>query len=128
MSNVDVIRYARRLKLPNFKYYMRDEMTDKKPGRLECGVINLDESVGNGTHHCCYWKSGDKKYYFDSFGLVPPPELVTYLKSPIIYNTYQLQQFSDTNCSEYCLYVLSRLNTGHDFSTLILDLIRKFKL
>lgn len=47
MSNVEVIRLARRLNLPNFKYYMRNDMTDKKPEKLECGVINLDDVDGN---------------------------------------------------------------------------------
>jgi hypothetical protein len=41
----------------------------------ECGVIDLDDSRGMGTHWCCWFKRGREKYYFDSYGLQPPNEL-----------------------------------------------------
>jgi len=44
--------------------------------KQECGVVNLNTSKQLGSHHTCYWVSGDKKYYFDSFGVIPPRELV----------------------------------------------------
>ena len=35
-----------------------------------------------------------------------PKELVEYLKPPIIYLTCHIQRFNDTNCGQWCLYVL----------------------
>ena len=79
---------------------MRDELNNKVPNNIECGVVNMDSSKGDGTHNCCYWKNCDEKYYFDSFGLIPPREVITDLKSPIMYSTYQIQQFNNSNFSE----------------------------
>ena len=109
MTNIEILKHANRLQLPNFKYYMRDELGNKAPDIGECGVLNLDDSKGDGSHHTCFWKDGDKKIYFDSFGVQPPIELIEYLKSPILYSTYQIQRFKDTNCSEWCLYILNEL-------------------
>ena len=70
MSNIDVIKHAKRLKLKNFSYRMRDEFKGVVPKDNECGVINLNTSKENGSHHSCWWKNGDDKYYLDSFGVV----------------------------------------------------------
>jgi len=61
MSNYEVISKANKLHLPNFRYFMRDElckaMCSKKQ---ECGVVNLNTSKQPGSHHTCYWVSGEK--------------------------------------------------------------------
>jgi hypothetical protein len=122
MSNFEIIEKAHKLKLPNFKYYMRDEIPKHCTSEKECGIINLDSSKNSGTHHCAYWKNNGNHYYFDSYGLDPPKEMVRYLDWMLI-NTYQIQQFNDSNCSEWCLYVLNELNKGKEFTDIILDII-----
>ena len=34
---------------------------------------------------------GKDKFYFDSYGVQPPGDLITYLKSPIFYNSERVQ-------------------------------------
>jgi hypothetical protein len=54
-------------------------MSDTLPSKineLECGIVNLDISENNGTHWVSYYKNKDICYYFDSFGLDPPIELL----------------------------------------------------
>ena len=87
---------------------MRDELNSKIPDNIECGVVNMDSSKREGTHNCCYQKNGNEKYYFDSFGLIPQREVITYLKFPIMYSTFQIQQFNDSNCSEWSLFALDK--------------------
>ena len=123
MTNIEIIKHSKRLKLPNFKYRMRDELIREKPLMIEMGIVNLDNKEGDGTHHCCWSKDNDNKIYFDAFGVQPPLEIVNYLKSPILYNTFQIQQYNDTNCSEWCLHVLNELNRKRDFISIILDII-----
>ena len=95
MTNFEFISHIERLKIHNFRgYIMRDEVTKLKPLDKECGALNLDNSENEGTHTVCWFKDGNKKYYFDSFGVQPPKELIKYLKSPIMYSTYQIQQFN----------------------------------
>ena len=44
---------------------------DKK----ECGIINLDDMQGPGTHWVCYRNLDSVVEYFDPFGLIMPNEL-----------------------------------------------------
>jgi hypothetical protein len=58
---------------------MKDELP-QKVNKVECGIINLENSSEEGSHWVAYYKNNDKKYYFDSYGNAPPPkELVKYL-------------------------------------------------
>lgn len=123
MTNIDLLKEAKKLKLKNFRgVFMRDEIKNIKPRNQECGILNLNTSNQPGSHWVCWYKDGNKKYYFDSYGLVPPTEIVNYLKQPIIRNTSQLQSFSQSNCGQYCLYVLKRLCNGDEFINIETDL------
>ena len=126
-TNLELEALANKLKLPHFKYYMRDELKNKKLLNKECGILNLDLSKNEGTHHSCWWKNNKEKYYFDSFGIIPPKELIKYLKAnnDLEYSTFQIQQFNDSNCSEWCLYVLNELSKGNNFENIILKIIDK---
>ena len=116
---------AKRLKIKNFRgVFMSDELPDK-PLENECGIINLESSKLQGSHWCCWWKAGNDKYYFDSYGILPPKKIVKYLKSPIVYSTFQLQQFNEDTCGEWCIYMLNKLNKGDDYKNIILKLIDK---
>ena len=134
MTNYELYNEAQKLGLPNFKYFMSNELVEASPGkRKECGIVNLDDSDGVGTHHICYWIDPgrrqliNQKYCFDSFGVAPPTELIDYMKknddTKILYSTYVIQDLKETNCSELCLYVLNELNKGRNYKTIILELV-----
>ena len=40
----------------------------------------------------------EDKFYFDSYGVQPPSELIAYLKSPIFYNSERVQQNGEVFC------------------------------
>ena len=91
LTNFELIDAAKKLNIPNFRgVFMRDALP-KRPRRNECGILNLDDSNGAGTHYCSFLKSGKDKIYFDSYGLHPPTELVKYLSRPGV-----LQQRTNT--------------------------------
>ena len=127
-TNIELMAAAKRLKLKLFKgVFMRNEL--KKSLKNECGILNLDSSKNEGTHWVCWIKNEDEKYYFDSFGIQPPTEIIKYLKSPIMYNTYQIQQYNDSNCGEWCLHVLNEYyNHGKEFIDIVLDIVNNNKL
>jgi hypothetical protein len=125
-TNFDIDEKAKKLKLNNYRgSYMRDEFKKIKPLNQECGILNLDLAKNEGQHWTCWWKNGKEKYYFDSFGIIPPKELINYLKAnnDLEYSTFQIQQFNDANCGEWCLYILSELNKGNDYEDIILKII-----
>ena len=67
-------------------------------------------------------KNYDKKNDFDSFGLILPKEVIRFLKSPIMYSTYQIQQFNNSN-NKWSLFLLDKLNNGNDYIDVILLII-----
>lgn len=101
---------------------MRDLLPPRK-WAIECGIVNLDDNTGNGTHWVAYYFCSNSKIYFDSFGLDPPLELVNYLGSDILIQTFQLQDFNDFICGHLCLYVLQELNKDINFKNIILKLL-----
>ena len=102
---------------------MDDELpAESRTAREECRIVNLQDSDENGSHWVCYFKKGELKYYFDSYGLDPSNEVHNYLKSPIISSTYQIQKMGTTICGQYCLYVLYYLGKGFDFPDILYKL------
>ena len=67
--------------------FLRDTIPTKKTKLNECGILNLDSSSGDGTHWVIWCKKGKETFYFDSYGVQPPSELIAYLMSPIFYNS-----------------------------------------
>ena len=50
---------------------------------------------------------GSNKFYFDSFEVQPPSELIAYLKSPIFYNSERVQQNAEVFCGQLRLFALN---------------------
>lgn len=85
---------------------MRDNLP-VKPWKNECSIVNLDSSVGPGSHWVAFYKKADDITYFDSFGnLQPPIELINYLGHRINYNYIRYQNFNSVNCGHLCLRFL----------------------
>lgn len=87
---------------------MRDALP-KKPRKVECLILNLDDAQSAGTHWTAIAKINHTAWYFDSFGrLLPPHELKNYLgkKVKILYNYKQYQKFNTFICGHLCLEFL----------------------
>src|SRR6266853_5994771 len=128
LSNFDIVRIVKQLKIKNFKgVFMKDEL-NKCIGRNECGIVNLQNSDQHGSHWINYYKKGIVKYYFDSYGLDCPDNLLKYLKptknsSPIICSTFIIQKFGTVICGQLCVFVLYMLDHGHKFLDILLSLM-----
>ena len=128
LSNFDIIKLVKHLKIPNFKGpFMRDELPTT-PGGQECGIVNFNTSSEPGSHWVAYYKKGNERIYFDSFGQVIPTEIQKYLKTkeefekdaPVIQrNTDIVQQPNTEVCGQLCLYVLDNLSKGAKFQEII---------
>ena len=112
LTNHEILKYVKRLQIPNFRgIFMRDKLP-KTIQRNESGIINLDTYNGPGTHWTAYAKNNKNIIYFDSYGDLPPPtEVITYFlsdkkKNKISYNYTKYQTFNTTNCGQLCLKFL----------------------
>ena len=119
LSNRELIEYIKQLKIKHFRgVFMRDDLPKKKRTK-ECGIVNLADSLSDGTHSVCYFNH----YYFDSYGLPPPLEIVEYLGDNLEYNIYQIQK-SGQICGHLCLYFLNRITKGMEFNEIIFSLLK----
>lgn len=86
---------------------MRDKLP-KRCRKIECGVINLDNNAGPGTHWVSYYKCNKNCFYFDSFGdLKPPEEFIKYVGDCVIhYNYKRYQKFNTSICGHLCILFL----------------------
>jgi len=75
---------------------MKDELP-QKINKMECGIINLEDTNQNGSLWVAYYKNNDEKCYFDSYGNAPPPiEVVKYLgPGNLFYNSKRFQNYND---------------------------------
>ncbi len=120
LTNYDLSEYATQLKIPHFRgIFMRDTLP-KRAHKIECGIVNLNTSAEKGSHWVCYYKNGNKRIYFDSFGQVTPLEIQNYLKTKsecgvavIQRNTDIVQPINTSICGHLCLFVLKALTSEH---------------
>ena len=112
LTNHELLKYAKLFKIKNFRgVFMRDTLPKNRFKSIESGIVNLDSNKSQGTHWVCYYGNN----YFDSFGLPPPDEVVKYMKTPIFYNSNEIQDRQSVTCGHLCLYVLKHLSDGKSY-------------
>ena len=116
LSNFDLEGWIDKLGIKHFKtIYSRDALPDKIY-KKECGIINLDDIEGSGTHWVCY-RNLEKNLveYFDPFGLIMPYEIRDYLLTSgkkIIYSQDEIQNRDTVLCGYWCFYYLNERQKG----------------
>ena len=123
LSNLEIIDAAKRLSVNGFRGVFLQDTLPKKAKLNECGILNLDSSSGDGTNLIMWFIKGKDKFYFDSYGVQPPSELIAYLKSPIFYNSKRVQQNGEVFCGHLCLFAFKQLSLGNNFQAVINYLI-----
>jgi hypothetical protein len=111
LTNIQIIDAVNKLKISHFRSVFCKNEPPPNANVNKCGIINLDDSRGMGTHWCCWFKRERDKYYSDSFSLQPSNEIVQYLKTGILYSTDRIQLDGTAICGHLCIYVLNRLIT-----------------
>jgi len=131
LTNFDILKLVKHLKIPNFRgVFCRNELP-YEPKVNESGIMNLSKSSNPGSHWVGYYKHGDERIYFDSYGQVVPKEIQKYLKtddefhnnSPVIQRNTDIVQKPNTQvCGQLCVYVLNGLSKGAKFHEIIKSL------
>jgi hypothetical protein len=94
-------------------------------GTKSIGIVyNLDPHYKSGSHWVANYvdMANHVCYYFDSYGMEPPPQVATFMKwlttqdpkMKLQYNKRKLQN-SNTECGMYCIYVIICLLYGQQF-------------
>lgn len=118
-SNIQLLNWAKQLKIKPFKTIMRNEIKNVKPN--EYVIANIQKSSEEGVHWVCFHNN----IYFDSYGL-PPLEEYKELVKHGLYSEFEIQDFGQSFCGQLSLYVLYVLFHSDDkeqkFKDLVLDL------
>ena len=121
LSNFDLMEWVKKLGIKHLRgIYSRDRLP--KRIKKECGIINLDDIQGPGTHWVCYRNLDSVVEYFDPFGLIMPNEALKYFRTsgkPVVYSMDEIQNRNTVLCGYWCLYYLLERQTGKN----ILDVI-----
>lgn len=102
---------------------------ERKKGRTLIGAIfNLDHHLKNGSH----WVAAaidlknNASYYFDSYGMEPPPQISRFLRSFKLQKpTIHIQrngrrfQYGNSECGVYSMYFLIRMIAGDSFRSFV---------
>ena len=112
-SNIKIQQVLNSIGLNNIGIYLRDG-----PFETDIGIVNLHPS--KGTH----WVGYINENYFDSYGVVCPKKLSTFIikRNGYCLNSEYQKQKSDNFCASYCLYIIYlRKVLGIDFKSAVLN-------
>ena len=123
-TNSDLLTMADKLDLKNFRgVFMADELKGLRKEANECGIANFMLSSQSGSHWVAWYKSGESKYYFDSYGADILPELKAYLGSPIQCHNFQIQEFNSDVCGELCILFIYLMSKDMPYEDVILSMV-----
>ena len=123
-TNFDLLKWAKELKIHNFKVLMKNELYKLKKTKKNFIICNYQTTKEGGTHWTALYKNKDKVYYFDSYGLQPDFEVLNFLDKGV-YSTFKIQKDNARYCGQLCLYVLYKLSKGYDFYDIVLELYKE---
>jgi len=130
LTNFDLEKIAKNYDVKLIGIYSKNEL-DKL--QIENGnyIINLDDNIG--SHWTALNINKNKGIYFDSFGCVPPENVISFVKQkPNIklgYNNSIIQDLKSDKCGFYCIAFLLFLNRSKnkDIYKATNDFIELFK-
>ena len=110
LSNFDIEKIATHFNI-QIAIVMKDELKKIHPTSYQNYIINLQSSdKGNGTHWMASKIKNKECVYFDSYGYLPPEEIITFCKriknSHLCYNTKQIQDLSAITCGFFSIAFL----------------------
>ena len=114
--------WVKQLGIKYFRGVFSKDVLPKQIRNKECGIVNLDDHIGLGTHWVAYRNIDKFCEYFDPFGLKMPLEVKKYMTTSgkrSVYSMDEIQERDSVLCGYWCLYYLLERQKGRS----ILDTI-----
>ena len=112
MSNHDLIKWCKYLKIPINDVLSRDERVPHNH-KQALFIYNLEPSYMSGSHWVTTYVKENIINCFDSFGMPPFQELVNHAKRKnltLLHQNNQIQNIITTTWGYFCLYYLNEMN------------------
>lgn len=126
-TNFELMDIAKKLNLTLKGVFMKDELKGKIPDGNY--ILNLESSNENGSHWTALYKTKNKYYYADSFGVAIPETLIKNLninENNLFFNEIQIQDLYSTRCGFFALYFLYCMNQKQPIQTRINNFLKPF--
>ena len=126
LTNYDLKNWVKQLGIKHFRGVFSKDVLPTQIKNKECGIVNLDNHIGPGTHFVAYRNIDRFCEYFDSFGLMMPSEVKKYMATSgkqLEYSGDEIQERDSVLCGYWCLYYLLERQKGRS----ILDTIHNSK-
>lgn len=130
ISNDDIEQICKKSKI-KLDYVISKDLLKEIPIRNNLFIImNMQNSSGSGTHWVAIVVLSNKLFYFDSFGCIPPIEVLRWKgKYKLGYSNFIIQDLKSTECGLYCIAFLHYIqknkgdptNNYNDFINLFED-------
>ena len=123
----ELYNYSKILKIPLNNVVMRNDNFSLSNGGY---IINLDNKNSSGTHYTALFIKYPNAYYFDSYSVPPPNEIIRRCK---IYNLYYsndiiYQKLTSSICGYFCIYFLYFISNGQSFYNFLYDNLVPFNI
>ena len=134
LSNFDILKYVGHLGIPHFRGVFMKDTLPNIPLVNECGIVDFNATFEPESHWVAYYKTGDLRIHFDSYGQITLYEMQRYLKKPdemdkqVIQRNTDIVQVPGTYTSGHlCLYILKSLSHSSSFRDGLNSLTQKVK-
>lgn len=117
LSNFDIEELSKRLNIKIVGCFLKNELPEKcKNGNY---IINMDSSYSgkNGTHWTLLMCRESICLYFDSFGIPPPKEVLTFIRQKYkqhYWNNEIIQNIKSQLCGYFCLALIKYVKNSKD--------------
>lgn len=113
-TNFELEKWAQKYNIPLNAIVSKNHLQEQFP-RSGGYIINMADSDKPGTHWVGLWLTKNKKAcYFDSFGIVPPIDVVQFCKRfgahTIMHSDKQIQNLAGGFCGQYTLLFLHHMS------------------
>jgi hypothetical protein len=130
-SNFELLDYAKKKRLGKVSILCKDELSKVKLCPNLNFIINMaDSDDGSGTHWIALFISHNMQpFYMDSFGAVPPKEILQYLKPlkrKIAYSQFAIQDIKSDQCGIFSLAFLLYMTKKHHLNESYLNTFEKY--
>ena len=130
-SNFELLEFAQKKHLGKVSILCKDELSKVKLRPNLNFIINMADSTdGTGTHWTALYISHNlQPFYFDSYGAVPPKEIIKYLKPlkrKIAYSQFAIQDLKSDRCGIFSLAFLLYMNKRHKINESHLNTFEKY--
>jgi len=126
LSNYDIDRYYGRFRTPQYGgTYPKNSLHFISNPNNKFFIINLEDMGMNGSHWVLMsFLDHNIGYFFDSYGVQPPQEVLQFMKKHRLVNIMNESQYQHKNsmmCGYFTVYIANNLMDGRKFSDILND-------